>query len=47
MQSGNDRCISIILQVKYRGGLIAKLKAIKFKKDTFYYLSFYLYCSFF
>ena len=43
----NDKYADIYLQVKYRGRLIVRLKAIKFKKDIFCYLSFYLYYGFF
>ena len=34
-------------QVKRRGPLIIKLKAMEFREDTFYYLSSYLHYSFF
>ena len=47
MQLYDNRYASITLQVKYKGGLIVKLKAIKFKKDIFRYLSSYLHYSFF
>ena len=35
-----------IFQVKDKNWLIVKLKAIKSKKNTFFYLSIYLHCSF-
>ena len=34
-------------QVKRKSGLIIRLKAIKSKKNIFYYLSFYLFYNFF
>ena len=42
-----DKCLGITFKVKYKGKLIVKLKAIKSKKDIFYYLSSYLHYSFF
>ena len=38
--------MDIYLQVKHKDKLIVKLKAIKSRKDTFCYLSSYLYYSF-
>ena len=45
-QWGRDRCSGITLQVKCRGQLIVRLKAIESREDTFCYLSFYLHHSF-
>ena len=42
-----DKCLGITLWVKRRGELIVRLKAIKYRKDTFRYLSSYLHYSFF
>ena len=36
-----------IFKVKYKGWLIVRLKVIKSREKNFYYLSFYLYLSFF
>ena len=44
------KCIYIrkkFLQIKCKGCLIEKLKAIKSRKDIFCYLSFYLHCGLF
>ena len=47
MQSRDNKYVNKTLQVKCRDKLIVKLKVIKFKKDIFYYLFFYLHYSFF
>ena len=45
--NNRNKYSSITFQVKYIDGLIVRLKTIKSREDTFCYLSFYLYCSFF
>ena len=47
LMNNEDKYLGMTFQVKYRGQLIVRLKTIKSKKDTFCYLSFYLYYSFF
>ena len=44
--SKGDRCSGVTLQVKSKGKLIVRLKAIESKEDTFCYLSFYLHRNF-
>ena len=46
LMNNEDRCSGKTLRVKRRGQLIVRLKAIKFREDTFRYLSFYLHHSF-
>ena len=41
-----DKYSSIILCIKCKNRLIVRLKAIKSRKDTFYYLFCYFYYSF-
>ena len=45
--NNKDRYSNITFQIKRRGQLIVRLKAIESRKDIFCYLSFYLHCSFF